>query len=53
MNDLTQQHTSTLSWKKIGLFVLAIVILVLVFALYFVPEVVIGLAEQAWALCGW
>jgi K+-transporting ATPase A subunit len=53
MNNLAQQRTTTLSWKKIGLFVLAIVILVLVFALYFVPEVVIGLAEQAWALCGW
>ena len=53
MNDLAQQRTTTLSWKKIGLFVFAILVLVMVFALYFVPEVVIGLAEQAWALCGW
>jgi hypothetical protein len=42
-----------LTWKKIGLYALASFALSLVFALYFVPEVVIGLANQAWALCGW
>ncbi len=45
--------TSTLTWKKIALFAMVAMTLMLVFALYFIPEVVIGLAEQAWALCGW
>ena len=45
--------TSTLTRKKIGLYAVVVILLMLVFALYFIPEVVIGLAEQAWALCGW
>jgi len=44
---------STLTWKKIALYASVAILLMLVFALYFIPEVVIGLAEQAWALCGW
>ena len=45
--------TSTLTRKKIALYAVVVILLLLVFALYFIPEVVIGLAEQAWALCGW
>ncbi|WP_286226295.1 MULTISPECIES: hypothetical protein [unclassified Polynucleobacter] len=45
--------TSTLTRKKIALYAVVVFLLMLVFALYFIPEVVIGLAEQAWALCGW
>ncbi|BEI37346.1 hypothetical protein [Polynucleobacter sp. HIN7] len=45
--------TSTLTWKKVALYASVAILLMLVFALYFIPEVVIGLAEQAWALCGW
>ncbi len=45
--------TSTLTRKKIALYASSAILLALVFALYFIPEVVIGLAEQAWALCGW
>ena len=45
--------TSTLTRKKIALYAGVAILLILVFALYFIPEVVIGLAEQAWALCGW
>ena len=41
------------TWKKIALYAGVAILLMLVFALYFIPEVVIGLAEQAWALCGW
>lgn len=41
------------TWKKIAFSMSGAIILMLVFALYFIPEVVIGLAEQAWALCGW
>jgi hypothetical protein len=44
---------SSLTWKKIALYACSAILLMLVFALYFIPEVVIGLAEQAWALCGW
>jgi hypothetical protein len=45
--------TSSPTWKKIALYASVATLLMLVFALYFIPEVVIGLAEQAWALCGW
>ncbi len=45
--------TSTSTWRKIALYASGAITLLLVFALYFIPEVVIGLAEQAWALCGW
>ena len=45
--------TSSPTWKKIALYASSAILLALVFALYFIPEVVIGLAEQAWALCGW
>jgi hypothetical protein len=41
------------SWKKRFGYVIAVAVLALVFALYSIPEVVIGLANQAWALCGW
>ncbi len=44
---------STLTWKKVALYAVVVILLMLVFALYFIPEIVIGLAEQAWALCGW
>lgn len=44
---------STLTRKKIALYAVVAILLLLVFALYFIPEVLIGLAEQAWALCGW
>ncbi|MEY3725277.1 MAG: hypothetical protein RLZZ365_1212 [Pseudomonadota bacterium] len=44
---------SSPTWKKIALYASGVILLMLVFALYFIPEVVIGLAEQAWALCGW
>lgn len=53
MSKTISLNRSTLTWKKIVLYGLGATLLMLVFALYFIPEVVIGLAEQAWALCGW
>jgi hypothetical protein len=41
------------SWKRRLIYGIVAVALALVFALYSIPEVVIGLANQAWALCGW
>ena len=41
------------SWKKRLGYLIAALVLALVFALYSIPEVVIGLANQAWAMCGW
>ncbi len=47
---LTQ--TSPSLRKRLG-YLIAFVVLGLVFALYSIPEVIVGLANQAWALCGW
>ncbi|MBJ7379400.1 MAG: hypothetical protein JHC80_01480 [Polynucleobacter sp.] len=41
------------SWKIRLSYCVALLILLTVFALYFIPEVVVGLLNQAWALCGW
>ena len=41
------------SWKKRLGYLIAALVLALVFALYSIPEVVIGLANQAWVMCGW
>ncbi len=41
------------SLKKRLVYCIAALVLAFVFALYSIPEVVIGLANQAWALCGW
>lgn len=40
-------------WMRRWAYVIVALILALVFALYFIPEVIVGLANQAWALCGW
>lgn len=41
------------SWRKRLFYCFTALVLAFVFALYSIPEVVIGLANQAWALCGW